>query len=868
MIFTNRMIKVSKGKSSIDEPVILYRGDFEVELRFAIMETNFRFKSGVNLVDTEKASHAQLALLAPDGTNVFTEIGECEDGTAIFILSKDMIDELSEVGKYSFQIRLFDSNQESRITIPPVEFGIEVREPVASEDHTNAVDGAMTGYSIAKTSVLDEEVSDTFDTNGQYNKTEWETGDRISEGKLNKIENAIDQINQNEIADKKALNKQMISNFNVLQSQFNVLESQINLQIEDIENEYAKKNELENGEYVVLANIEKPAFVREQQDMTDPEKIYVLDGYLWAYMEKKIPGGDEVPNFTNQILISKDTINSDTIYNDCGYKTGHRLNSSGVESEEGLSSITGFISCKSGDIVRLSSGLYPLSENGGLNTHFYNSSGVSIGTFTPHAILNNGYGTTNTTLISDIQIVDNELRQFTISSATAISFRLNVGSNIDENSALSINEEITYRITEDTYVYTWINTGIYYAGEDFSDEILELETSFGEQLMDHENRLSALEDIDIMIDEETPPEYWIDTIASKCEIVKGIQKSRGKDAVSFVWASDTHIPDNNGGRTNNLGKIMNLIMNECEIPFSVISGDMYSQSPALSESVLIEYEKQLPVHLFPLWGSDRLLMCVGNHDGVYGQDDLDGDGVKEFYRKQLPPARIWQTYFRGQALDFRRVFSDDGSYFYVDNTTQKLRFIVLNSQFGGEYSEDQFGYAINDRFNVSCYGQHQLDWLADNALNMPEGYSAIIITHVPIRDGYSPYTKDYILLKGIITAYCNKTTYSGSITDGVDGWTNGIINKDFTSAQGEIIAVFSGHGHTDFVETLSLPCPVIQITTAGGDVRDKNSDGTLMYPRTKESATETALDIVTIDKVSRKIYCTRVGAGIDREINY
>ena len=228
MIFTERQITVRKGISTIDEPVILYRGDFEVELRFIIMETKYRFKNGANLVDSEKAAHAQLALLAPDGTNVFTEVGKCENGAAIFVLTKEMIDELSEVGKYSFQIRLFDYYRESRISIPPVEFGIEVREPVASEDHDNGVGDAIVGYSIAKTSVLDEPVGPTFDDNGQYNKTDWETGDRISEGKLNKIEDAIDKINQNELADKDALNKQMVSNFNALLSKIEALEARLN----------------------------------------------------------------------------------------------------------------------------------------------------------------------------------------------------------------------------------------------------------------------------------------------------------------------------------------------------------------------------------------------------------------------------------------------------------------------------------------------------------------------------------------------------------------------------------------------------------------------------------------------------------------
>ena len=215
MIFTDRKITIRNGKSSINEPVILYRGDYEVSIKFTIMESKFRFKSGVNLVDSEKASHGQLAILAPYGGNVFSEIVKCEDGTVTFTLTKEMIDQLEEVGLYSFQIRLFDYYRESRVSIPPVEFGIEVREPVASEDHDNTVNNAIVGYSIAKVADgLNEDVGDTFDADGQYNKTDWETGDRISEGKLNKIEDALDEINQNALA----LDRKVDSNYNALDS--------------------------------------------------------------------------------------------------------------------------------------------------------------------------------------------------------------------------------------------------------------------------------------------------------------------------------------------------------------------------------------------------------------------------------------------------------------------------------------------------------------------------------------------------------------------------------------------------------------------------------------------------------------------------
>ena len=217
MIFTDRTITVRKGESRIDEPIVVYRGDYELEVRFTILNSKFRFMSGTNLIESEKASYGQLAILTPYGGNIFSDIVRCNDGSVTFVLTAEMLNQIEEVGLYSFQIRLMDYLKESRVSIPPIEFGIEVREPIASEDHDNSVNNAIVGYSIAK--VVDpkeENVGDTFDESGNYNKTKWETGDRISEGKLNKIEDAIDKVNKNEMNNSASLSKRIDNNFNVL----------------------------------------------------------------------------------------------------------------------------------------------------------------------------------------------------------------------------------------------------------------------------------------------------------------------------------------------------------------------------------------------------------------------------------------------------------------------------------------------------------------------------------------------------------------------------------------------------------------------------------------------------------------------------
>ena len=138
MIFTDRVIKVKRGISSINEPIILYRGDREVEIRFALKEeAPFRFNREVdsNIIENSEAAYGQLVIKTPnDLPAIFSEIAPTNEGKIVFKITEEIIDEITEVGSYSFQIRLFDENVNSRATLPEVNGGIEIREPIASED--------------------------------------------------------------------------------------------------------------------------------------------------------------------------------------------------------------------------------------------------------------------------------------------------------------------------------------------------------------------------------------------------------------------------------------------------------------------------------------------------------------------------------------------------------------------------------------------------------------------------------------------------------------------------------------------------------------------------------------------------------------
>ena len=366
------------------------------------------------------------------------------------------------------------------------------------------------------------------------------------------------------------------------------------------------------------------------------------------------------------------------------------------------------------------------------------------------------------------------------------------------------------------------------------------------------------------------PDYWKAAVDAMSDVIKERQAEAGAQAFQFVWFSDPHgvedqtTNDTITSRVTDIGRVAQYAANKFDIPFVAISGDIMSQAThGTAAAVLAEYDAMDDV-LAPI-DRDKLVYGKGNHDGSY----YTANGVS--YLKNIGCKQIYNVMFRRQALDRTRVFGGDGSYFYVDDSASKVRLIMLNAHTDGDSSVDANGYAVYNSQKNGVYGTAQLAWLADVALDVPDGWGIVLIAHQPIID-----SKDKDILNGILKAYAAKTSYAGSVNVADDYWGIGAVddtyNKvsasvNFADSKGEILAMFAGHKHQDLVygaTDYGYACPVIVITTAGADVRGAN----LNYPRAVGTATETAMDIVTIDRLNKKIYCTRLGAGVDRIVSY
>lgn len=198
MIFTERTITVVNDSATINKPLILYRGDKNIELKITIAESQFKFRNtdASNVIETTDASYAQLVINTPYNSPIFSDVAATKNGAVIFVITEAMIDEIREVGAYEIQIRLLDDNKQSRASIPPVSNAIEIREPIAIEDgsavDSNAVNTARVNRALTTTSAPLE----VFDSQGNYIKKIWGDGDPITDAALNKMEAGIDGVNK------------------------------------------------------------------------------------------------------------------------------------------------------------------------------------------------------------------------------------------------------------------------------------------------------------------------------------------------------------------------------------------------------------------------------------------------------------------------------------------------------------------------------------------------------------------------------------------------------------------------------------------------------------------------------------------------
>jgi len=347
------------------------------------------------------------------------------------------------------------------------------------------------------------------------------------------------------------------------------------------------------------------------------------------------------------------------------------------------------------------------------------------------------------------------------------------------------------------------------------------------------------------------PSYWNTEIDAVISSVATLQRTAGINGMSFAFITDIH-------NTNNAGKsppLIKKIMDSCHIKYWLSGGDIATDGALGTKAATIADLLDIESKFVALAGN--WLRVEGNHDVAYSTL-----GAPNYYKQNLTPGDMYDVYYRDLALNNNVKSSPSGDYFFADDDTQKIRYIGLDSQ-DKLYSEDVDGRAIDNKMWSFTFRQDQITWFANTALNVPTAdWSIVVFSHVPPGElamtGSDLIIANYDLMVGLLNAFSGNTSYTGV---GINTTYPATITADYTSKGGEVICWVSGHVHRDKLFTIS---GINVITTLHDSLAVMSGEAT----KTAGTATEQAFDIFTINKTTRTVNTTRVGAGADRSFTY
>ena len=345
------------------------------------------------------------------------------------------------------------------------------------------------------------------------------------------------------------------------------------------------------------------------------------------------------------------------------------------------------------------------------------------------------------------------------------------------------------------------------------------------------------------------PGYWRKHISDKIKVISELQSVAGVNEVSFGMITDMHIGDNAG----NSWILLEKVMRECNIPYFINGGDYVTGIGVVGKQGIIDDIKTIFKRFSRILR--RQLITFGNHDANYG--------VTNNYDSQLSDGEIYNYMFRENQRRSDIVSSPNGTYYYADDKINKIRYIILNSQdvptvnnANGTVKPEN-----NTMYNY-VIRQEQFNWLIESALQTPnDTWSIVACTHIsPSR---TTLVNGDILMK-ILDAYKGKKQYTGASANNVRADLQVNVNCNFTGKGGNVICVVSGHMHEDTMVNNAHGTDIYCIETLNDSMDVWNTSSV----KTKGTTTEQAFDIFTVNKATRTVNITRIGAGENRQFRY
>lgn len=574
---------------------------------------------------------------------------------------------------------------------------------------------------------------------------------------------------------------------------------------------YTEADKSEFSEYIASELAKrgqlKPEFVNSIEECTDTSKMYVLpDGFIYAYLAHEVPG-EVVPNFTNRANT-----------NGADWETNKRYSTSGFADNTGTD-VSNYIPAKSGDIIRVKGwDVYSPAQRFAMFDSSKTRVNAVDGAIIQDSIKAGGeYGGTEADGVYWFKLITNAGSKKGQAFATAFNYVRLVGASLVGNYSnviITVNEPITYTTSSAKVEYKWTNTGHAFVPADYEDRIIKVET----ETADHETRLKILEAND---DGRGVPAYWLGELEAKADTIQRAIEISGRNKSAFLWYTDAHWT--HSAKMSPL--LLKYLAKNTPINKVNFGGDIVGDPSSFThENIKYVYE----------WR--KMVADLPNHHSVYGNHDVNHrstDVSKIAYSLLLAPEETAEMVVGGD------------SYYYIDNPSEKTRYLYLS-------------YITGDHNAMTAQGQ----FIVNAISNVADGWHIVAIAHrwyqytsasTPTVGSVPAYEAEIL---SVFDAYNARTTRSAS---------NYFAATNFASGKGKVEFCIGGHIHVDYDFTSTGGIPVI-ITAA--DTNQERASGETEDSGTLGTITESAVFGIIADYDNRKITVVGVGRGGSREISY
>ena len=362
----------------------------------------------------------------------------------------------------------------------------------------------------------------------------------------------------------------------------------------------------------------------------------------------------------------------------------------------------------------------------------------------------------------------------------------------------------------------WYDTGM--IPEDAKTSYVELLVKVNQNTSDISELGKRLNSIETGSGTLTIPSFWQSAVDECIAKIKALQV--GRNCITFPFFSDNH------QRNGYAGMLIAYIMKECNIPYAFFGGDSIDSGYIASEEVMIAQDKAFDTAMSYI-PNGRFCRAVGNHDGYWA---VSAD-EKHYYTD----AQIYDLFLREESIAQNKHFGGD-TYYYVEDISSKVRFIVLDTNDGTVEGE-------------------QLNWLQNMALSFNEsGWGVVFISHQPISNHYHALISNAEAIRTIVKNYINGTDANKA---DVIGWYSGHIHRD---------RIYTGVATNTTDDTQGEAMGFTQVTITSDHTSIAYDDST-KHTVANDNQSH-AIDFVTINKSTRTVNLTRLGIGSDRSYTF